>query len=428
VLYLEDTQTYAFEVFDIGTFVRNDFYVTDALAISNNDITLSSNVHINGNLTINENVIIDSSGVTVKYNNTDTIKMDDSLNIFTSSYFNDNVLITDSQFIVRNNHEDVFKIEGSNVYFNNETLERFQKNINLSGKLYGNDEFDTIDAYVDVVCYSNLQINGSLVSATILNFDSVANFTENVTVENDLIVNSNIYVHPNNDNSSWWKIYSDSTVDEDTFEKSTVEADLIFKSKNGAVMRFHDTFEESIINFTGQHRCTICMTNSEDVEDLVGLVVVSTSMYKDLHDNSNIRINEAIPIVQIASFENDKAVFGVISGIENDVNTSTFSIGHISFILNKTITCKKVMINSVGEGGIWVCNINGNLENGDYISSSKVQGLGMFQNNDFRMNYTVAKITCNCTFELASPVYKCVQFECNGQTLRKAFVGCVYCC
>ena len=74
------------------------------------------------------------------------------------------------------------------------------------------------------------------------------------------------------------------------------------------------------------------------------------------------------------------------------------------------------------------CNINGNLENGDYICTSSIMGFGMFQNSAFRMNYTVAKITCDCFFDIDSPIYKCLEFTHNNLNLRKAFVGCVYCC
>ena len=52
----------------------------------------------------------------------------------------------------------------------------------------------------------------------------------------------------------------------------------------------------------------------------------------------------------------------------------------------------------MGEGGIWVCNKNGNLENGDYITSSTVAGYGQKQNDDLLHNYTVAKITTDCDF------------------------------
>ena len=59
---------------------------------------------------------------------------------------------------------------------------------------------------------------------------------------------------------------------------------------------------------------------------------------------------------------------------------------------------RPLTINSLGEGAIWVCDINGALENGDYITSSLIPGVGMLQNDDLLHNYTVAKITMDCSF------------------------------
>ena len=89
---------------------------------------------------------------------------------------------------------------------------------------------------------------------------------------------------------------------------------------------------------------------------------------------------------------------------------------------------ERLIINSLGEGGVWVCNINGNLENGDYITTCEIPGYGMLQDDDLLHNYTVAKITQDCNFELDNPHYDCVEFEFEGQTYRKAFVGCTYHC
>ena len=86
------------------------------------------------------------------------------------------------------------------------------------------------------------------------------------------------------------------------------------------------------------------------------------------------------------------------------------------------------MINSVGEGGLWVCNVNGSLKNGDFIVSSSISGYGMRQDDNMYYNYTVAKITCDCDFDLSSKVYRCEEFEYRNLKYRKAFVGCVYKC
>lgn len=58
----------------------------------------------------------------------------------------------------------------------------------------------------------------------------------------------------------------------------------------------------------------------------------------------------------------------------------------------------RIYINSVGEGAIWVTNMNGPLESGDYITTSDLPGYGMKQHDDLLHNYTVAKITMNCNF------------------------------
>ena len=58
----------------------------------------------------------------------------------------------------------------------------------------------------------------------------------------------------------------------------------------------------------------------------------------------------------------------------------------------------RTFINSLGEGGIWVSDKNGNLESGDYITSSSIPGYGQKQDSEFLANYTVAKITMDCDF------------------------------
>ena len=89
---------------------------------------------------------------------------------------------------------------------------------------------------------------------------------------------------------------------------------------------------------------------------------------------------------------------------------------------------RRVVVNSIGEGGIWVCNINGNLENGDYITTCEVPGLGMRQDSEMLCNYTVAKITQDCNFRINASNYDVEEFEFEGKTYRKAFVGCTYHC
>ena len=90
-----------------------------------------------------------------------------------------------------------------------------------------------------------------------------------------------------------------------------------------------------------------------------------------------------------------------------------------------------MIVNSVGEGGIWICNSNGNVENGDYITSSDHLGYGEKQDDDLLHNYTVAKATMNCDFQLDSPLYECKEInelDATGNKLRVAFIAVSYHC
>ena len=118
-----------------------------------------------------------------------------------------------------------------------------------------------------------------------------------------------------------------------------------------------------------------------------------------------ITINESLPLVSLSTVAHDKACFGVISDAE-DSETRKDSFGSLVTISNKEKGDTRVYINSVGEGAIWVTDINGSLESGDYVTTSNVAGYGQKQDSDSLKNYTVAKITMDCDFD---PVTQPVQ-------------------
>jgi hypothetical protein len=115
------------------------------------------------------------------------------------------------------------------------------------------------------------------------------------------------------------------------------------------------------------------------------------------HGNKAITINESLPVVSLSNVSMDKSCFGVISSSEDPENR-TESFGKFVSVFDKELGDTRIYINSVGEGAIWVTNINGNLESGDYITTSNIAGYGMKQESDSLKNYTVAKITMDCDF------------------------------
>jgi len=181
------------------------------------------------------------------------------------------------------------------------------------------------------------------------------------------------------------------------------------------------------IDFTGQHRST--SEENLEGEGFVGMIVCSNGVYKNTDLETKVSINEALPTVSLSREKNDKKVYGVISNCEDpDSDTREYAQGSFVTVADKIDGDNRLIINSLGEGGIWVCNINGDLENGDYITTCEIPGYGSRQDDDLLHNYTVAKITCDCNFDLNSSIYQCVEFEYSGKTYKKAFVGCTYHC
>ena len=188
----------------------------------------------------------------------------------------------------------------------------------------------------------------------------------------------------------------------------------------------------ALLNFTGQHRA---ISDLVDENPIIGYIVISSgkiSTYtvngKKIKGKNAITINESVPEVEYSTESRQKSVFGVISGLEDDSDVREYSNGSFVTVYEKSNKDRRLIVNSLGEGGIWVCNENGNLNNGDCITTSSLEGIGMKQDDDIIHNYTVAKITIDCSFTLNSPTYNCIETEINGVKYRKAFVSCTYHC
>jgi len=171
-----------------------------------------------------------------------------------------------------------------------------------------------------------------------------------------------------------------------------------------------------VTSFTGQHKCV----PEEPME--TGLIVsAKKNQYVKLNGSldtgkSAITIDESLPIVSLSNVVQDKACFGVVSSTE-EANTvyrvETTNGGVISYI-PKTLGDNRAIVNSVGEGAIWVVNTGGPLESGDYITTSNVAGYGQKQEDDVLHNYTVAKITMDCDFTGSNVAVQTIKREETG--------------
>jgi hypothetical protein len=218
---------------------------------------------------------------------------------------------------------------------------------------------------------------------------------------------------------------------------SNMNPSLVFDSGTGTTIKLDDEFSPELINFTGKHRCKMDgqENNISCFEDIIGRIVVATGDYNNLQDKGLISIDESIPIITLSTRSMDTRAFGVICDKENGSDKRIFKLGHFQFEMPKAKNDIKTIVNSVGEGGIWVCNANGNFRNGDLIVTSDLPGYGMKQNDDVIRSYTVAKITCDCTFDdvnangsirndVWKPTLKIIKM--HGTDYKIAFVGCVY--
>src|SRR5210317_617454 len=156
-------------------------------------------------------------------------------------------------------------------------------------------------------------------------------------------------------------------------------------------------------DFTGQHRSFVENVWTENINDYIGLIVCAnkntytSASFATYKGNRAIQINESLPDVRLSNVAYDKSCFGVISSGE-DPESREDTYGTITIPIPKERGDTRTFINSVGEGAIWVTNINGSLESGDYITTSNIVGYGQKQDSEFLANYTVAKITMDCDF------------------------------
>ena len=212
-------------------------------------------------------------------------------------------------------------------------------------------------------------------------------------------------------NNSWrFRHYSNSYLDVDF---------------NGATKGYIRHDRVNLMNFTGQHRCFVYDVKCQDATNHKGMVVsANKNTYYDMSQSNTelitgkraITINESLPLVSLSNVAYDKTCFGVVSDAEDPNGNREYGVGNFVSVFDKKLGDTRVFINSVGEGSVWVCDINGNLESGDYITTSNVGGYGMKQDDDILHNYTVAKTTMDCDFNPPTQPIKRVVTEMGDVT------------
>ena len=173
----------------------------------------------------------------------------------------------------------------------------------------------------------------------------------------------------------------------------------------GETLKAKSIHATNISSFTGCHiselsemniiNDTLCELMNEKLVYREGLIV-------NVKDVLTVDISDSKFEVRLCDTFNEKKIFGVI---------------------NSYLDNNDYLINSLGEGGIWVSNINGDIENGDYITSSSIPGIGCKQNCDMLHNYTVAKCCCNIDWDNITE-----RIMYNNINYKIKFIACTYHC
>ena len=173
----------------------------------------------------------------------------------------------------------------------------------------------------------------------------------------------------------------------------------------GETLKAKTVHATNISSFTGSHISELNemnIINDKLCKFVNGKLIYREGLIVNIKDVLKTDISDSKFEVRLSDKFNEKKIFGVINSYleENDY-----------------------LINSLGEGGIWVSNINGEIENGDYISSSSIPGFGCKQTSDMLHNYTVAKCCCNIDWNNVNEV-----ISYNNINYKIKFIACTYHC
>jgi len=164
--------------------------------------------------------------------------------------------------------------------------------------------------------------------------------------------------------------------------------------------------------FTGKHASVMKSGSYE-----TGMIVESTGEVWGKRDDGT-HLHTGLPKVQITTTNSSKKVYGIVGELDN---YDTYGGHNDNFGVDSDEI--PVTVHSIGEGLMIVTNINGNVENGDYIVSSDIAGYGQKQDDDILRSSTVAKCTETIDWNNVTDT-----ITHNGVQYKKYTTTCTYHC
>jgi hypothetical protein len=163
--------------------------------------------------------------------------------------------------------------------------------------------------------------------------------------------------------------------------------------------------------FTGVHEAKLIESFYGEVKS--GLIVSVTGEAEfRRNEDGNVDISSTLPTVKLADTPEDNAVFGVLVG-EVILPEDHWYISDDSE--------RFASVNALGEGRVWVISLNGDIQAGDYITTSAIPGYGQVQEDHILHGYTLAKATETADW---GSVTETVTF--NGKEYKVYLLAVVY--
>jgi len=180
---------------------------------------------------------------------------------------------------------------------------------------------------------------------------------------------------------------------------------------NGDQWDFYASGGEGYGPFTGAHEVKLAVDFPADTQPGM-IVVVNGDSQARMTDKGEISLSSTLPTVQLSNSPQDPNVFGVL------ISEDPLMDGHW-YIPNEGE--RFGVVNALGEGRVWVTNINGDIQSGDYITTSSIPGYGRMQVDDLLHSYTLGKAIEDVDWDA---VTETVEFE--GQIYKIYLVAVVY--
>ena len=133
--------------------------------------------------------------------------------------------------------------------------------------------------------------------------------------------------------------------------------------------------------FTGAHEVRIAQDSPPLVPGMVVSVTGTVSLRSD--EKGNTSLSSTMPEIMASAVPKDPAVFGVF------VSESRLDEEHW---YQAKANDRFGVVNALGEGRVWVCDANGPVRLGDYVTTSAVPGHAQRQDDDLLHNYTLGKV------------------------------------